>query len=157
VDRAGRAVEPGEEPVPGGVEFHPAEPGQLRADPPVVGGQQLSPPRVAEFRRPCRRADDVGKQHGRQHLVRLGCLPRGCFVKEGHHLRQQLRHMSSRGKGLIAVQLQVSRPRDVLGEIAAVFDREPRIAALLHHQRGSADHRQHVTHVDCQIHPLQRL
>jgi hypothetical protein len=37
-DRAGRPIEPGEKPVPGRVELDPPEPGQLGANPPMVGG-----------------------------------------------------------------------------------------------------------------------
>jgi hypothetical protein len=68
-DRLGRPVEASEKPVPGGVEFHVAEPGQLCADPPMVGGQQLPPSPFAEFSRPCGRADNVEKLDGRRFLM----------------------------------------------------------------------------------------
>jgi hypothetical protein len=58
---------------------------------------------------------------------------------------------------LIAVQFHIRRAGDVLGEVAAVFDRPPRISALVHHQRGGADNWQHLTHVDRHVHLLQRL
>jgi hypothetical protein len=58
---------------------------------------------------------------------------------------------------LITVQLHIRRPGDVLGQAAAVLDPHPRITALMHHQRGGTDDRQHLAHVDGHIHPVQRL
>ena len=58
---------------------------------------------------------------------------------------------------LITVQFHIRRAGDVLGEVAPVLDPDPRISALVHHQRGGADNRQHFTHIDGHIHPLQRL
>ena len=53
-------------------------------------GQQLPPPGVADLGCPGGGPDDVRKQDGRQHLVRLGCLPRRCFLQERDHLGQDL-------------------------------------------------------------------
>ena len=61
-DRAGRPIEPGEKPIPGGVKLDAAEPGQLGTDPPMMGGQQLPPARVPQFGRLGSRVDDVGNR-----------------------------------------------------------------------------------------------
>ena len=58
---------------------------------------------------------------------------------------------------LITVQLHIRRPRNALGEVAAVLDPDPGVGALMHHQRGGADHRQHLAHVDRHVQPVQRL
>ena len=38
-----------------------------------------------------------------------------------------------------------------------MFDRDPRIGALMHHERRGADKGQHITYVDRHVHPLERL
>src|SRR5438552_3801789 len=74
-DRAGRAVEGGEEAVACGVELGPAKANQLAPDQGVMLRKQLAPAGIAKLSGPRRRADDVGEEDGRKHAVRLRLLP----------------------------------------------------------------------------------
>jgi hypothetical protein len=63
-DGARRAVEGREEAVASGVDFTPAVASDLSTDNAVVLRQEIAPGAVAEFRRPRRRADEIGEEHG---------------------------------------------------------------------------------------------
>ena len=132
----GLALESREEPVPGRVDLHAAEPGQLPPNPRMMLSQQLSPPHVPEFGRPGSRANDVPEQDSRQHLVRLGGFACGRLLEEGNHVRQQLRRKGSCRNVLLAVQFHVRRPGDVPGEIAPVLNPDPRVSVLMHTRVG---------------------
>jgi hypothetical protein len=49
-------------------------------------------------------------------------------------MRQQLRRSISSGNVLIAVHFHIRSPRDVPGEVAPMFDWDPRIGALMHRE-----------------------
>ena len=70
-DRATGSVEGGEEPVAGGVDLAPAEPGQLLAHDRVVLVEERAPPGVAELGGPRGRAHDVGEEHRGEPPVRV--------------------------------------------------------------------------------------
>jgi hypothetical protein len=102
-------------------------------------GQQLPPSRVPEFGCSRRGPDDVREQDGRQHAVRLGCLPQGHFLRERDRLGEDLPHDSGLGNVPVAVQFRKHRPRNVIGQVAHLLDPDQGVIVLPQHQRRSAD------------------
>lgn len=54
-------------------------------------------------------------------------------------------------------QFEERRAGDALGDVAALLDRHPLVVDVVEDERGHADRRQHVTHVDEQVHVRERL
>src|SRR5207244_8441323 len=72
VDRAARAVKGGEKAVACGVDLLAVELPKPPTDERVMLLEKPKPRGVPELGRPLRRRDDVGKEHGCEHTIRLG-------------------------------------------------------------------------------------
>lgn len=92
----------------------------------------------------------IGKQHGRQHPVRLGPTT---------HAGQKLLDLSHQGidvadPGDVIVPRQFDEPgtRDPSGEVKAALHRDHQIARTMQDQRGDLHRGEDVSHVHLEVH-----
>ena len=151
-DRAGRPVERGQEPVPGGVELLAREASELAANRRVVLVEEGSPARVPEILHPLGRADEIGEEDGGQHAVgsahgtrpgeELLDLVEDLVGVDGHEV-------------VVACELDVARARDLLGDVAPLLDLHVEISGAVQHERRAADAREQLTDVRLRVHQDQ--
>ena len=87
----------------------------------MVRVEQLPPAPVTELARALRRADDVGEEHGREHTVRLRCLP---------NARQELADLFEHLVGSAAGPRHVARTGQL--DVAGAFDVGREKPGILH-------------------------
>jgi hypothetical protein len=116
--------------------------------------EELPPSAVSELGGTHGRIDDVGEQDGGQDSV---CLRQAPVPGE------ELFDLAEDGLGVAlgvevirSGQLHQPRPRDVLGEVAPVADRDAGVVRPVEHQRGDAHGRKDVPNVDLHRHPGER-
>ena len=137
--RRRRAVEDDQEAVADRLDLAAVEAVELAADRGVVGGEQVAPARVAEPRGVAGRADDVGEQDGQQRAL------------DARAARPPVRNSSispisasvspTLGRLSIALELDVARARDALGQVARVADVDQAVAGAVQDQRRDAERR----------------
>jgi hypothetical protein len=120
----------------------------------VVPFEEVPPAAIAEARGLLRRADDVREQHGGEHPVGLGAVP---------HAREELLDLVEDRVGVLppghvvlARQLDVPRPRDPPGHVAAALDLEGAVADAVQDEGRHADRRQDVPDVHLVVHLEER-
>jgi hypothetical protein len=140
------AVERREEAVADGLDLAPFKARELLAHLLVVAREQVAPAPVAERRRVRRRVDDVGEHHRQQRARELAA---GAPAREELlDLFEDRVAVADEGKRIDALQLDIARAGDVLGEIARVADIPHQLLGAVHDERRHADLREHVTHVE---------
>jgi hypothetical protein len=124
-DRPGRAVEGGQHPIAGRLDRAPTRGLNLPMGDRVVDLQQLTPPPVTHCRRHGGRIDDAGEGDGGQDAIAAGNL--GGAGQELLQLVEEAVGVGCRPGPVAAVgQLQILRPRDVLGQVSPLGgDHEP--------------------------------
>ena len=155
-DRAGRSVEPGEEPVPGRILLYAVEPGQLPPDQRVV----LRPAAAAIARRRVRPPSRLSRRCRRRKMVastlsgsRASLAVASC--RNGMMCASSCGAEAPVGMCSLPSSSAYTAPGNVLGEVAPVLDLDPRVSVLMQHQRGGADGVQHPAHVDRLVHLIQ--
>ncbi len=109
---------------------------------------------VAELLRPFSRADDVREEHGRQDLLGFGS-----FAKSGQKLpdlRDDLIGDVEPGHVVLARQLDEAGSLDLLGEPAALRERDDRVPGHVHDERRHVDRRRDVPDVELAAEPHER-
>src|SRR5829696_1979284 len=156
-DRAGDgppgAVEGGQEAVAGRLDHPPAPLLDQAAADVVVDLEQVPPAAVAELAGPLGRGHDVGEQDRGQHPGRRGGLADpGQELLDG--VQGELGGLPGQGP-VGAGQLDQPGVGDVLGQVAAVLDREQGEVAAVQHQGGRLDQGQEGSHGDLEQGPQE--
>jgi hypothetical protein len=107
--------------------------------------EQLSPPMVAERRRPLGGADDVREQHRGQHPFEVGTAP--LAGEELLDVVEQRLGVTDPEHVVRAGELDQRRPLDVRREIATVLDGRGAVVHPVEDQGGHVDDLEDVAHV----------
>ena len=158
-NRARRAVEAGEEAVPGDVELGSTEAHQVPADQGVMALEQLPPCTIADLGCLGSRADDVGEENRGQDAILLRLLPTACLP----HLSHEALDLSGDRNRWLANR-EVARPRnpddtcrwDPCSQVAGDLYRDNRVLGSVQDQRRNAHRRKHLPDVDLLVHPVER-
>src|SRR5579864_8029772 len=136
-DRPRRAVEAREEAVTGRVELLAAEAGELGTDDPVVVGDELFPPAVAELGCLLRRVDDVGEEHRGELSVDLDALPD--LGEERLDLGEGALRVAQPREVVRPRQLDTTGERDPLRDVAAAPRVDEPVVDPVKYQRRHTD------------------
>lgn len=150
----GRTVERGEEPVTGRIDLTPAEAGEVLAHHAMVRFEEITPPPVAQRGGPFGGTNQVCEQHGGQDAVRLDGVTR--TGEELLDLVQDRGGITQERRMIIAGQLDVPGPRNVLGQVTGIANVDRLVALAMEDKGGHTDRRRDVADVDLRVHACQR-
>src|SRR2546430_6754593 len=113
----------------------------------VMAFDQLPPGAVADGRRLLSRADDVGKEHGREDALELGLLLADATQERLDRI-EELILVARPYRPIVARELHESRAANPLGEVAAGLETLDRIALAMQDKCRRLNRRQYRANVE---------